>query len=95
MAAQRANALVILALFCVELGLTEMLNYYSGKYDYSSEGEAEMRVSDTLLETSHVLKSKLPVYCNNKIMKVILPSGLLSQVRILGKFFFSFYDYFL
>ncbi|XP_057211679.1 zona pellucida sperm-binding protein 1-like [Triplophysa rosa] len=83
MAAQRENALVILALCCVELGFSQSLNYYSGiDDDYSVE--AEVQVDEAPQETSEVLTSKLPIYCNNETIKVILPSGLLSKVTILG-----------
>ncbi|XP_039510133.1 zona pellucida sperm-binding protein 4-like [Pimephales promelas] len=51
-------------------------------YDYS-DGEADK--SEVLVKNSkHVMKSELAVYCNNNTMKVILPSGSLSQVKILG-----------
>lgn len=87
MAAQRQHALVILTLFCVELWFSQSLNDYTEIYEYYSEGEAEMLVDETPQETSQVLKSKLPVYCYNQTIKVILPSGLLSKVQILGKLF--------
>jgi len=52
-------------------------------YDYS-DGEADK--SEVLVKNSkHIMKSELAVYCNNNTMKVILPSGSLSQVKILGK----------
>lgn len=74
---------VILFLCCIDLDLSQSskpistLDHFSGvDYDYS-DGEAD---------SGHELKSELAVYCNNNTMKVILPSGPLSQVEILGKY---------
>ncbi|XP_051729480.1 zona pellucida sperm-binding protein 4-like [Ctenopharyngodon idella] len=80
---------IILFLCCIGLVLSRgskpvsTLDIFSVvDYDYS-DGEADK--SDVLAQDSgYELKSELAVYCNNNTMKVILPSGSLSQVNILG-----------
>lgn len=82
---------IILFLCYIDLFLSQnskpisSLDHFSGlDYDYS-DGEADK--SEALAKNSkHKMKSELAVYCNNNTMKVILPSGSLGQVKILGKY---------
>ncbi|XP_067281771.1 zona pellucida sperm-binding protein 1-like [Pseudorasbora parva] len=80
---------IILFVCCIGLVLPHSskpiatLDNFSGvDYGYS-DGEADK--SEVLAQDrGDEMKSELAVYCNNNTMKVILPSGSLSQVKILG-----------
>lgn len=89
---------IILFLCCIDLILSQSsklistVGHFSGIDDDYSDGEADK--SEVLAQNSgHELKSELAVYCNNNTMKVILPSGSLSQVKILGKYSNCLFSY--
>ncbi len=89
MARQGVNTLV-LVLCCIELVLSPSSNPVSTLDPFSvidddySDGEADHSELATQ-DNGQLMNSKLAVYCNNDTMKVILPAGSLSQVKILGK----------
>uniref|UniRef100_A0A8C2DAY0 Zona pellucida sperm-binding protein 4-like n=1 Tax=Cyprinus carpio TaxID=7962 RepID=A0A8C2DAY0_CYPCA len=74
---------VILVLCCIDLALSQgTLDPFSSIDDDYSGVEADH--SEVTTEDSvQMMESKLAVYCNNDTMKVILPAGSLSQVKIL------------
>lgn len=82
---------LILVLCCFDLVLSQSSkpvstsDYFSSINDDYSDVEADhFKVAPQ--DTEGVTQSKLAVYCNNDTMKVILPAGSLSQVKILGKY---------
>ncbi|XP_016380048.1 zona pellucida sperm-binding protein 1-like [Sinocyclocheilus rhinocerous] len=92
MARQGVNTLV-LVLCCIELVLSQSAKPIStldassitddNDNDDYSDGEADHSEVSTQ-DSGQLMKSKLAVYCNNDTMKVILPAGSLSQVKVLG-----------
>ncbi|XP_016382887.1 uncharacterized protein LOC107719861 [Sinocyclocheilus rhinocerous] len=80
---------LILVLCCIDLALSQgstpisTLDPSSSVDDDYSGVEADHSEVATQ-DSVQVMKSKLAVYCNNGTMKVILPAGSLSQVKILG-----------
>lgn len=82
---------IILFLCYIDLFISPIssLDHFS-EVDYNySDGEANK--SEVLAKNSkHKMKSELAVYCNNNTMKAILPSGSLSQVKILGKYLVAY-----
>lgn len=86
---------IILFLCYIDLFLSQILkpvssldNFSGVDYDYS-DGEAN-KSEVPAKNGEHKMKSELAVYCNNNTMKVILPSGSLSQVKILGKYLVAY-----
>uniref|UniRef100_A0A8C1LG84 Zona pellucida sperm-binding protein 4-like n=1 Tax=Cyprinus carpio TaxID=7962 RepID=A0A8C1LG84_CYPCA len=74
---------VILVLCCIDLALSQgTLDPFSSIDDDYSGVEAD-HSEVTTQDSVQMMESKLAVYCNNDTMKVILPAGSLSQVKIL------------
>ncbi|XP_065151481.2 zona pellucida sperm-binding protein 1-like [Paramisgurnus dabryanus] len=91
MAAQLANAFVILVLCCFELGFSQSSkhvsdsDYFASMEDYYSDSDIEaVQFQDSPQETAGTMKSKPSVDCLNDSFKVILPSGSPSLVKVLG-----------
>ncbi|XP_043073402.1 zona pellucida sperm-binding protein 1-like [Puntigrus tetrazona] len=89
MARQGVKKLILLVC-CFEFVLSQgskqssTLDPFSVFGDDFSHGESDQSEVATQDSEIKLMKSKVPVYCNNETIKVILPAGSLNQVKILG-----------